>query len=608
MRGFNTALSLIVAMNTRLALVRAVRLLAVWSGFWGFGDASTAGEPVTLVVSGRVIDSESRPLAGATVEVFDSKRRLEHRRLATTDADGRYELTIETDKKLVCLAASTDGFVVISKNLLARQNLVPLDFELAPIVGEQQSAFGKVVDQAGKPIAGARVEAFTPIIGFNSSFSHTTGRDFMPGPDRVAVTDHEGRFRIDNLSHAEVHLSLRASHRHVNDANHSVGVPLVIEMRGSGRPGVVRGRLVDAETGEAVTLDRSIRLVRRHTTKVHQGVDAQGRFELPVRATLGGRCSVYAYVAGYAAASERWAAVSLDSDEYHEIRLTRAPALRVRFVDATTSEPIAGVRALYALADDAHYFSWGEFDRHTDGYHSLSFVQHVTSGADGDVWFAEPVERSQPVLIGFADGYQRFMIGLDEDDPPRIDDRITVKLHRESALIGVITTGKAPAVNKGVQVAGQKLYDMEPRYPSWKTDARGRYRVGGLAPGSYRVWSNGCFRHVDVGPAETITLNMGADIGHCTLSGNAPPGASITLSPEFDWEYRSLVATVNDEGEYRLTGLKPGRYKVRMQKWANGFRQGRLRTEIVIERDKQHQDFQWRRAQPKPAPRPMIDA
>lgn len=575
------------------------------------GVAACAEQPpvaVSTVLSGRVVSPEGRPLPGAIVEVFDGQRRFGQRQHTTANAEGRYELVIDSDPKLFTVAASADGFVITRVELQRSAERVALDFELEPPQGDQESAFGKVIDEAGEPIAGAQVEAFTPRVGFHSSFSHPTGRDLMPGPDRVVITDAAGRFRIDDLpldlTNGQVQLSLRSPHRHVNDRNHAVGEPLVITMRGSGRAGVVRGRLLDAETGEPIAPPAKVRIVRRHRTEVHREIDPQGRFELPGRATLNDRYSVYAYVAGYAAATVRCQAVAADSDAYHEVRLTPAPPLRVRFVDAKTSSPLAGVRALYGIADDASYFEWNDFDRYTDGHHSLDYVQHVTSDDGGEAWFAEPIAGVQRVLIGFADGYQRFMLSLGAAERDPATNPVTVSLHREAVVTGLVSSGPDPAAGERVKIAGAKRHDMEPWYPGIKTDDRGRYRVGGLAPGSYRLWANGCFKRIELGPSESIEVNLGADIGDIKLHGTAPAGAAITLRPEFEWEYQSLSAVADEDGRYELSGLRAGRYKVEMLKWTGGFRQ-RMRAEIAVEPPGGRVDFRWKPAVRKAPAKPL---
>lgn len=551
-------------------------------------------------VEGRIVDAEGAPITGATIEVVDNKRRFNQRRKTFSDAEGFYSLQIDGHTKRIRLAASAPDYLATSTHWILQPGESDLDFELTKVTETTNHVAGKVVDEAGEPIAGVEVEAFTPVQGFHSSFSMPTGRDFFPGPDRVTATDERGHFRIDDVTQDKVQLSLRCKHRHVNDKNYSVGDGVVIRMSGSGEPGVLRGQLLDDETGEPIDPSTPLRIVRRHRTETHSTLDDRARFELSRTATLGNRYSAYVYAGGYAATSARWEARAANSSEHHEIRLKRSPALKVRFLDATTGEPIPGVRVLYGQAEDAFYFEWTSYDRYTDGHHSLKYVQHATTDAEGHVWFAEPTELDNPVLIGWAEGYQRYMLAKEQLATDPESGETIVWLHREAVITGVITKGEEPVPNTSVSVGGDKLFKMEPWYPSVRTDAQGRYRLGSLAPGSYRLVANGCIQNLEVEPASEHEVNLGADIGKVHIHGRAPAGATITLSPDFKWEYRSLSVIVSEEGEYELTGLKAGRYRVRMIRWTNGHRQRMRAAEIQVTPEGGRVDLQWR--PPKPPP------
>src|SRR5688500_9424327 len=74
----------------------------------------------------------------------------------------------------------------------ARPQEATVKLAAIPIDTTPKSVAGIVVDEAGQPIAGVRVEARTPVTGFHSSFSVPTGGDSFK-PPRVAVTDARGR-------------------------------------------------------------------------------------------------------------------------------------------------------------------------------------------------------------------------------------------------------------------------------------------------------------------------------------------------------------------------------------------------------------------------------
>jgi hypothetical protein len=465
------------------------------------------------------------------------------------------------------------------------------EIRVQPLPLERRAIAGTVVDERGQPIAGVHVEAYTPVVGFHSSFSMPTGRDRFPGAERVAVTDDAGRFRIEDLSTDEVQLSLRSTHRHVNDANYPVKEGVLITMRGSGKPGVIQGRLSDATTGKPPAGASEATIVLRHSPQAHLGAGEDGRFTLPTVASMDNKYQVHVYAKGYAAAEAMLTALPEGSTEFVDVNLTERPPLRGRLVDAETEKPIAGARMLYGVDERLRYFAWTDFEKYTDGYHSLSFVQRQTSSESGEFWFAEPQDGRRGVIVVSVDGYRRLIL---EPDGRRFDDagELLIRLQKESAFTGIVYKDGVPLANASVHVSRRSDGGMMHMNESVRTDAHGKYRYGRLAAGFYSISGGGYTRRTMVGKGKTATVNLGDDLGPIRIHGKTEPGATVTLQPESDWEYTSFRTKANADGEYEVRGLEPGNYRVRKHSAKfTGFIDPR-ETVIAVTKNKQRIDLE----------------
>ncbi|WP_197527307.1 MSCRAMM family protein [Pirellulimonas nuda] len=567
------------------------------------GDKEDAAVPLT--VTGTVLDDAGQPLPGATIEWGVDTQRFSARQRVVTDREGHYSIRRGRIEERARLAASAPGFSAQLMGWDAEPGAGPIDFQLQRIPKDAAFVAGTVVDDYGEPVAGVVVEAFTPVVGVHSSFSWPTGRDYFPGPDRKATTDADGAFRIEDLAQplfndtGEVHLSLRSEHRHVNDANYPLGAGVTIRMHGSGRAGVLRGRLVDAKDGLPIASPKAVRIVQRHRTDVFDDVDDQGCLELPGPVTLGNTYSVNVYVAGYAAAEARLTAVNADSGGIADILLTPAPTLHGRLVDADNGAPIAGAELLYGLVGKVSYFEWSSFAKYTDGLHGLKFVQHATTDAEGRFWFCEPPEGEHGTIIGRPAGYAEIVLSPAERTIAPETGTLVVRLPREAVVMGLVVKDGKPVTEERVSVTGAKRGGLEQWRVGVKTDAEGRYRYGGLAAGEYVLHANGFAQPVTLGHAEQADVDLGHDAGTWSVHGFAPAGVSIAFSPMFDWQCRQLDAEADKEGRYQVQGLKPGRYRVRIDYVGRGFSRDH-EVEVEVTRDGQQVDLEWRRPpQPK---------
>ncbi|MEQ8854576.1 M56 family metallopeptidase [Gimesia sp.] len=236
----------------------------------------TDGVPVPDL-SGKVLDSAGKPVAGATVYLRQSMRARSGRGIprpwqdlarTTTDAQGKFRfvdvLYVEQDRVFapVDLVALKDGYALGWKHVLTTRPVTNIRLTLE----KPTAATGRVIDEAGQPVAHAEVR-----LKHLMSLRHITQADleqgrWPSGKDRqfvaldgfrdapVATTDATGRFELKGLV-AERGLCLQVSHPEylLHDLYAATVPQLAPEMEAlSKRP---------VQTGEiAVTLEPGYRL------------------------------------------------------------------------------------------------------------------------------------------------------------------------------------------------------------------------------------------------------------------------------------------------------------------------------------------------------------
>ncbi|MDP7061943.1 MAG: carboxypeptidase-like regulatory domain-containing protein, partial [Planctomycetota bacterium] len=146
--------------------------------------------------SGYVMDNARNPIAGARIEVRDSRWEdgVEAAPFLTeteSDQDGRFSLLIPDSASRTNLTAGADGFYVIYKRLDDMATSAPIEVMLAPI----KPVTGVVVDEAGSAVPGATIALL------QSSNRLTDPRNATPNAS--GISDEDGAFElIPNLKTA----------------------------------------------------------------------------------------------------------------------------------------------------------------------------------------------------------------------------------------------------------------------------------------------------------------------------------------------------------------------------------------------------------------------
>ena len=178
-------------------------------------DGPPAAKPALCIV---VLDPQGTPLPGANVKVsiWTEEKDFKATRDYQSDASGAARVELPRTYHILRLWASKSPFVSMFANWeqkeLAIGKGIPSEYtfrlEPAAIAG------GRIVDEQGHPIAGAKVQLS---IANNPQPADGDGRarynTWLATGSDAATTNADGRWRVDNVpSHPQVELSLMVSH------------------------------------------------------------------------------------------------------------------------------------------------------------------------------------------------------------------------------------------------------------------------------------------------------------------------------------------------------------------------------------------------------------
>lgn len=176
------------------------------------------------LLSGRVVDELSNaPIAGARLILFEP-RQESGKQLALTDDGGLFSIPLDADSAGGELHVFATGYRPLRVSLTVGMD-APL--QLALESGEQIT--GVVVDERGKPVAGARVWVYLP--GNRTAWPHRADR-FAPNGESdgaAGTTDAMGGFVLGGLSREHEYLVRCAGpgrRQYVHHADRLGGLPV----------------------------------------------------------------------------------------------------------------------------------------------------------------------------------------------------------------------------------------------------------------------------------------------------------------------------------------------------------------------------------------------
>jgi protocatechuate 3,4-dioxygenase beta subunit len=144
-------------------------------------------EPSLPALTGRVVDTDGRPLAGVEI-LGPSEEGRSHRRLAVSGPDGTFAVRAQTDLTFGYIAVCLPGW--LEENLSYEEGVPRAPVELR--LGRPARLGGRVIDSQGQPVEGIKLSV--EFVGPGKASYCEEDPHF-----RTGVTDAEGRFSFDGL-------------------------------------------------------------------------------------------------------------------------------------------------------------------------------------------------------------------------------------------------------------------------------------------------------------------------------------------------------------------------------------------------------------------------
>ena len=163
-------------------------------------SAVTASDQAKQITcTGKVVDIHARPVAGAKVVAYERSYnvigRQEYAKLLApevqTDRNGNFEFTLKTNRKSYVVIVAQKADLALGWDRLPPDSAQP---KINIILDEPHKISGKVVDQAGHGVAGAKIRAH-----LKTSFTSRLEQwpVYIDGIGLKRVTDEAGNFVFD---------------------------------------------------------------------------------------------------------------------------------------------------------------------------------------------------------------------------------------------------------------------------------------------------------------------------------------------------------------------------------------------------------------------------
>jgi protocatechuate 3,4-dioxygenase beta subunit len=481
------------------------------------------------VVAGRVLGPDGRPVPGARVSLSSGDRTT------SSDKDGNYRLEGVADG-LRTFIAEHDEYQRAVQDLKVELGDNRLDLRLAP--GFEVS--GRVVDAAGRPVAGAGVEFANPLLGvFRSPRRTTSGAD--------------GGFRAGGLAAgvyavtAEKPGLAAARLEGVRIAGPVEGLELRLE-----EGGAIRGRLLGLELADLPDVR-----VQAHGKGVSRTGQVDHRGEYRIEGLAAGEWNVVA-TKGSRDAHEK-VTVAAGAEAVLDLDLGKGLTLSGRIVQ--DGKPVANATVFTERTDRASH-ARGMTGPHGDfrleglepGAYRLSVVQRDTG-----LRHQEAVELTGDRELSIHISTQRIaghVVDASDSSPVA------------AAIVSVEPVGGPPPPSPASPIGST-------------SDGDGAFVIAGVSPGAYRVTAE---RWGYAPAAATVEVTSGSDVDDVRLALSLSPGLTFlatgplrgTPPPEvftalLDGTGRVVFSglfTTREHGRVQIATVPPGR--LRLLVWSSG--------------------------------------
>ena len=541
-------------------------------------------------IVGTVTDPMSRAIAGATIEWKDGEGTsygdgaVYGQFRATSGADGEYRLEFDDDYDTCALGVAAPGWAPqVADRVQPGEPDAPARKDFTLERGHWLA--GRALDEQGGPLAGVQVRAMPRLDLLGVAVAY-------PAVLREAVTDAEGRFRLEDLPGPKAALELAARDRRPRlEALVDVDQEVDIAVPGYG---TIRGVVVDEATGDPVpAFTVKISGVSLNANRVALGesfTSPEGRFILK-DLDSGATHTLYVEADGYMTAVQE--GVVPASSTALRIALSRGKPLKGQVIDAPSGQPIAGALLLAASADRLRSIQAADA-AFLARLPVAAEVQRLSSDATGSFVLRE----AKPLgLLVFAPGHAKLSIPVDARGRyAQRDGRLRIVLERGVKLRGTCYDRGAPArrVEVRLERAGGEwdtANEMDRAYARLTTDSEGRFAWDDLGIGTYSLKTDRAVagpgpsfkvsvcRRIEVATLEDREVDLGKERGTSTIRGSIGGmedmeslGITVTLRPLDDLESDELEFSTYREWawKYVCPDLKSGKYSVSVSFWQAG--------------------------------------
>ena len=543
-----------------------------------------------------VTNPAGRPIEGASIGIDDQTSAYENLSIKT-DKDGRVLARNLSPTRATSVMVNKDGYDTgsRSKNLIfpAGQLRTSMAFIIPPLSQESDVVTGRVTDDKGNPLPGITVQ--WGIDGGSDMSRTTTGSE-----GRYQVTGHDLNAFQSLFAYGKGWAT--QSRRNFKSANPAI--PAVVDFKM--QPGHWLAGVVVDDKGKPLA-GISIR-----TEGVSPGnmtfpgvqanitPDAQGRFRIDGLPASGFRLQLW----GKDYPDEYLENPALD----REMRIVLKPAgkIRGRVIDQTSNQPIQSftirISGMSVAGDRAHSgqtFSSPEGHFELDGLkqdqpceftiEALGYPPHVEKNIP-----VTPLDSDKESTIELGAGRKRYGLLLDRDTgSPLAGAEVIYGLVDERFPF---SWGYLREMNSSAKILQRQTTDAKGSFTFSVGEERGsililpqkhqRLLIKPMDQGQYLI---GETLVVKLGPAATLTGKA--------LIGGPKAGAFVGLAQtgaqfSFGASESESTQTAND-GAYRFEGLKPGEYRMTVQRgldppvyhtYTRSLKTGRRRTEDIQHR------------------------
>lgn len=511
-------------------------------------------------VAGAVVDSRGRPLPEVELEAVPAGSLPMDApgapRRVRSDAKGRFAIGGLDPALSWTLRAIRPGFL---PGTLSLGNLKPLALksDLRIVLRPGRPAFGRVIDEAGRPLAGVEVS----LLPAEQAGWPEIGREQVA----QASSDAKGRFTLDMLPAARVDLEARARGYApilvrgltIPPGEKAFDLGSVVLPAGERVEGYVESPDGQPLEGVEIHVERTDLTAARLTwaglppRETGTVTGADGRFELD-GLKAGEPVILSVSRQGYGRASVPGLQPPLDEP----VRVVLSPASRLAGrVLNEKNDPV--VAALVLLRREHGMVGMG----HTDGEGRFTLETLPAGRFTLDT-------SAQGYLPGRRDGIE-IAAGSDPED-------LEIVLLRGAALEGTVQAPDGnPAVGARVWAmpAATDGFNLLSIFPEARTDGDGRYRLEGLGEGKHSVSAEHpahrkATREIEIREDETrldLRLGEGWEVAGRAVdgSGRGIAGVKVGLMVAEGGERETLSGP---DGAFGFTGIGDGRHQLRAEK------------------------------------------